>query len=375
METHRSRGQDESGDGEEPVVACDLRTVDRQWTPDRSSRATNETKKVRSADDGPLAGGDWVLNEKGEGATLSFCFTNPEGTECYGLTIGHLCDSVGDSVFRFAHSEPIAVPDEELEKEEYFMFEIGGVTSISTNTDSLVFQMELQPDDYHPMRIALSSQSHITLDEDLVSLIKTPSIGSTVIGFGAQRRGAMCLVHDPSKSSSGAYSFQGDIGLRSSGPATEASTDGGDCGTIFCSVENGAPLYFHHVLSRLSDDTKLSYGVPFLEVLNAHPETRHLVPAASSGDKEGEPKKKKGKISGSPSAEAHEVSGLRQFQAKVMDRPTGSNTDSLTVSAQTEGSNASLPLNARGGFKTYDDGVEDQTLPIFNVRKKKYSQG
>lgn len=372
METHRSRGQDEIRDGEEPVVAYDLRNVDRQWTPARSKRAMHQTKNVRSADDGPLTGGDWVLNEKGEGATLSFCFTNPEGTECYGLTIGHLCDSVGDSVFRFAHSEPITVPNEELEKDEYFMFEIGSVTSISTNTDSLVLQMKLQPDECQPMRIALSCQTHINIDKDLILLIKTPSIGSTVIGFGAQRRGAMCLVHDPSKSSSGTCSFQGDIGLRSSGPATEVTTDGGDCGTIFFLVENGTPLYFHHVLSRLSDDTKLSYGVPLLEVLNAHPETRHLVPAASSGYKECEPKKKKPKTPGNLSADVYEVSGLRQFQTKVVNRPTGSKTDSFTLSAQTEGSNAALPLNTRGGFKMNDDGVEDQTLPIFNVRKTKY---
>ncbi|CAB9520846.1 hypothetical protein SEMRO_1141_G245570.1 [Seminavis robusta] len=175
------------------------------------------------------------------------------------------------------------------------MFEIGSVTSISNNTDSLVFQMELQPDEYHPMRITLSNQSHVTLDEDFICLIKTPSIGSTLIGFGAQRRGAMASVHDPSKSSSGEHSFQGDIGLRSSGPATEPCTDGGDCGTIFCSVENGAPFYFHHVLSTLSDDMKLSYGVPFLEVLNVHPETRHLVPATWSGEQRGRAEEEKGK--------------------------------------------------------------------------------
>mmetsp|Transcript_22827 Transcript_22827/g.33711 ORF Transcript_22827/g.33711 Transcript_22827/m.33711 type:complete len:83 (+) Transcript_22827:474-722(+) len=59
-----------------------------------------KVKKVRSEEDGLFMGCDWVLNSQGQGATLSFCFLNPEGTECFGLTVGHLTDTVDKSILK-----------------------------------------------------------------------------------------------------------------------------------------------------------------------------------------------------------------------------------------------------------------------------------
>lgn len=359
MATPIKLGPDESADGPQ---AADLSFVATQWSPDRVSRSKLNVKRVRSADDGPFMGGDWVLNSEGQGATLSFCFLNPEGTECFGLTVGHHTDKIGDSIFRFAESEPIPVPDDS-NKEAYYMFEVGTVTSISDETDSLVFNVNLKPHEYHSMRIALSNKSHITLDQDVLSALGTPEKGTNVVGFGAQRRGAICTVTNPSKSSSGECSLKGDIGLKNLGAPHEAQSDGGDCGTIFCSVERMVPFYFHHVLAPLSDGTMISYGVPLLSVLKAHKETRHLAPSLSS-DSLKEPPEKKATIFGSPAGEAHERAGLHQFNTKVVAAPRA---ELLNNPAKND-SSTEVSKTCTGSA---DSGAaEDQTLPFFNVRVK-----
>ena len=367
----KRKKHEENGRAEKPV-GVNLAAVNLQWTPERSHRAIDGTKKVRSAEDGPLIGGDWVLNEQGGATTLSFCFENPEGTECYGLTVGHLAKSVGDSIFCFAESEPNPVPalEGEIDREEYFMFEIGQVTSISTETDSLVFKMDLDKDKYIPMQIAVSSQTHITLDENLLSLaMDVPTCGSGFVGFGAQRRGSWCQVLVPSSSSAGQFIFTGDIGLSFAADPRSPATDAGDCGTIFCSAVNGAPAYVHHVLATLSDDRKISYGVPLLTILSAHEETRHLVPVSHDAQKSApRDKKVKAESSSHHESDAHEISGVKQFKTRVVDRP---NYKYDAVS------------NAKAGASLLSsdyDGVaqtEDQTLAVFNVqvRKKPASSG
>lgn len=356
MNTPSKRQRDQSE--EELAHLCNVRD---QWTPERSKRAINGEKQVRSAKDGPLMGGDWILNDQGEGATLSFCFRNSEGTETYGLTVGHLANSVGKSVFRFTESDPIPVPDGE--GEEYFMCDIGEVTSISKETDSLVFKIDdLEKDDCSPMQIALSSQSHLTLDDNLLSLTKTPPLGGTMVGFGAQRRGVHCHVVVPSLASSGTWSLSGDIGLESSSGSTDAATDGGDCGTIFFLLEGGAPVYFHHVLNCDPDGKKISFGVPLSKILSAHDETRHLIPSCE--DRQRAPTAKKSKTFLDHQGNAHESSALRQFQTKIVDRRTGvGGLVTKNASTSKEVSLAPLQLNPHS--------VEDQTLPVFNVRKTK----
>ena len=76
-----------SDDGDLRSFLVDLR---KQWTPNRHLCSVDRSKKVRSAEDGPIRGGDWVLNSSGGGATLSFCFEGANGQDLYGLTVGHL---------------------------------------------------------------------------------------------------------------------------------------------------------------------------------------------------------------------------------------------------------------------------------------------
>lgn len=86
----------------------DLKSLKTLWSPDRHERTAEGDIQVRSASDGSLLGGDWVLNEKGQGATLSFCFLH--NRKVYGLTVGHLAALVGESIFRFSDSEKLPVP-------------------------------------------------------------------------------------------------------------------------------------------------------------------------------------------------------------------------------------------------------------------------
>lgn len=372
LKTTSKPGLNESGDGEasDAEQSADLLGVLDQWTPDRAER---NAKRVRSADDGPFMGGDWVLNSDGEGATLSFCFPNPEGTECFGLTVGHLAGKVGDSIFRFAESEPILVPDGS-NKEEYFMFEIGTVVSISEETDSLVFKMNLKPDQYHAFMIAMSKDSHITLNEDSFSKLGAPDKGTLLVGFAAQRRGATGTVTIPSATHAKEYSLKGDIGMMNSDKPHEAQTDGGDCGAIFCSAVSMIPFYFHHVLAILSNGRKISYGVPLLNVLTAHDETRHLVSTFSS-DSVNEPPKKKPKIVGSPAREAEERAGLHQFNTKIVAPPRA---EVMKHPAKKElETSMEVPRTRTGSADPLNETAEDQdqTLPVFNVRLKNPGNG
>ena len=347
-----------------PAQPPNLSFVPKQWTPSREKRGLMKTEKVRSAKDGAFLGGDWVLNSDGGGATLSFCFDNEEG-ECFGLTVGHLVDKVGDAIFRFSESDPIPLPDDSG-KLEYFMFEVGEVTSISKATDSLVFKMNLKSLQYEPRRIALSDQSRITLGTDMLSTLKAhPEWGTSMLGFGAQRRGTVCQVCAPSSEFAGEFSLVGDIGLQSLARPTETQTNGGDCGAIFFSMGEMEPFYFHHVLSTLSDGTQISYGVPLLEVLKAHEETRHLV-RSLAGEQESDPPKKKNNVTGTPAVlKATEKSGLHQFHTRITDAPRH---DDPLIPAKDE--KKETPVRISGAPGPVYTVKEDQTLPKFNIRVK-----
>ena len=120
-----------------------------------------------------------------------------------------LATGIGEPLFRFAESDPIPVPDKESKPDEYFMFEIGEVTSISTETDSLVFKLDLTKEKCSPMDIAMACESILTVDSDLLSLAdESFERGENLVGFGAQRRGALGLVTETSASSPGIFSFK-----------------------------------------------------------------------------------------------------------------------------------------------------------------------
>lgn len=369
METpQKKRKRDEKGERIEGSDNKDIQAflvgLWTQWTPNRHLRLVDQSKKVRSADDGPFMGGDWVLNSSGGGATLSFCFEGANGEDLYGLTVGHLVAStgIGAPLFRFAESHPISVPDDEAKPDEYFMFEIGEVTSMSTETDSLVFKLDLTKDQCSPMDIAMASDSILTIDSDLLSLADRPcECGKTILGFGAQRRGALGFVTETSAPSPGMFSFAGDIGIMQQ--EGTSATDGGDCGAIFVSMDTGAPIYFHHVLSHGSDGGMVSFGVPLMKILGAHKETQHLIPSSAKRRpqtmSEQEPKER---FKSPARKQVHEVAGLRQFNTRIVDRKF--KTAAKFVGRKKEA------ISPSANVKKWDvtKSIQKRDLPVFNVR-------
>lgn len=261
------------------TIAVDLEWLKTLWSPGRDERSNKGDIKVRSASHGSLRGGDWVLNEKGQGATLSFCFLYNK--KFYGLTVGHLAASVGESVFRFSDSEKLPIPipeggsddkkDDDDREEIYMMFKIGRVVSMSKSTDSLIFELN---DD-----VPLSPPKTVTLEPNSSIIIELPKgvnhnmppppplKGTDLIGFGASRRGCHGVVDVPSMTVAHEVSSIGNIRISSpDGPNTRL-TYPGDCGTIFSDLECNA-IYFHHCGTE--DAPWKSYGFPLWEVMSKH---------------------------------------------------------------------------------------------------------
>ena len=246
--------------------------VQAQWSPNREQRILSvpRQKKIRSARKGPLRGGDWVLNEAGGGATLSFVFQF-EGS-AFGLTVGHLAN-VGDSVFCFSDSVMLEDPLPEGEAPSdpsmsYYTFEIGSVISKSTVTDSLVFEIA-DHIDIAPFR-TMAPESGVTgplVLPDPNSLPPRPMVGDTLVGFGAQRRGALVAVASPTEAFDGLYSRVGNIRVVDPGDSTKTVTDIGDCGTIFVGLD-GTAFYFHHCGNTRGP--RFSYGFPLAQVMACH---------------------------------------------------------------------------------------------------------
>ena len=255
-----------------------LKELEKKWTPNREGRLVNETRKIRSAREGPLRGGDWVLNESGRGATLSFTFLF-EG-EVYGLTVGHLAD-LGESIFIFAESTKLPVPlpeDDEAvtpPEEAFFMYELGTVVSKSEKTDSLVFKITNQFVPLAPY-MTLAEASGVVGPLTLPSLEQSlppfpPPKGTFLVGFGAQRRGSYGgVVSVPSLTAAGTAAFKGDIGISHPTDGMKKVTDPGDCGTIFTGLDS-TPYYFHHCRSTNVYPSK-SYGIPIWDVMGSHRE-------------------------------------------------------------------------------------------------------
>lgn len=246
-------------------VLIDVNSLQSQWAPAREQRVRNGEKKVRSVADGPLRGGDWVLNADGQAATLSFIFEHEE--EIFGLTVGHLAKGVGDSIFVFAESDMLPNPDGT--GKSYFQFEIGVVVSKSQDTDSLIFKINTQLNLVVTELMKLSPESGLITPLELpdVTPQPPPTTGTVVVGFGAQRRGGHGTVHTSSKSTNGRHSRIGNIGIISSDGEGEKLTDPGDCGTLFLGVD-GTPLYFHHCATQSTP--MISWGFPFADVVAAH---------------------------------------------------------------------------------------------------------
>jgi hypothetical protein len=166
------------------------------WSPEdlRVARTNEKLFKVRSIQRGQLAlrGGDFVLNERGEAVTVSFCFAKNSKKD--GLTVGHLVRCLGERVLAFSSDTPDA-------NGSYRTVDIGFVVSLNANTDSLnanadslVFEIrdniEIEP--FRLPRQAGLRDALVIPDWD--SLLALPPSGTTLAGFGAQSRGSIGVV-------------------------------------------------------------------------------------------------------------------------------------------------------------------------------------
>jgi len=233
-----------------------------------------------------LRGGDYVTNIFGEGATVSFCFYSYD--KKYGLTVAHVFRRVGDVVCAFS-------TDTRGPNGKYQISQIGHIVSFDANTDSAVFEIKRWVD-IENLRLAPESGLWGPLKITDLDTVPTLKIGSSLVGFGAQRRGAVGVVSefwDESKEGRQLPVLDGDIFIVSGEPRAgeKAITDDGDCGTIFLD-ENGIPRYFHHAFGRTKRPPFIykSMGVPFHAVIAGHPgflggheaETRPLMSHQSS---------------------------------------------------------------------------------------------
>ena len=288
----------------------ELGEILQTWSPEetRIVRAEENTKNIRV---GPLRGGDYVLNEDGDSATLSCCFKRDQFT--YGVTVGYLVKRVGDAVYAFVSGEPLSTEDED-DSPIYETRVIGSVVSISQETDSLVFLLNGDVDAL-PMELPPESglNGKLKFPEPNPSP-PTPPLGTVLVGFAAQRRGAAGRVNTPALERAGRFSFVNDIGIVATDTANGRSaqlTDGGDCGALFLDLE-GTPLYFHHVIRRLSaSDSYESFGVPFARVMSCHSEL--------GGDSHSESLQHKSD-SAPCSSDWEESAPLQHFRVKIVEQ-------------------------------------------------------
>jgi hypothetical protein len=197
---------------ENPSKVLSLEELEEMWTLDRSDRASANEMKVCSIDGGSrsLRGGDFVLNENGAATTLSFCFETNDAR--YGLTAGHLAATTGQTIYAFFKDDPDFVGDEHGGPNPnmvYQMVKIGEVTSKSCKTDSLVFKIqdEIKVD---LLKLALKAgpKGELVLPEPELDPTP-PSVGTVLVGYGAQRRGCVARVSTPAISVAGKYSLSG----------------------------------------------------------------------------------------------------------------------------------------------------------------------
>jgi hypothetical protein len=241
----------------------DVASTESVFTPARKGRVK---KRIRGLSDGPLRGGEFVANVDKNFCTLSFCFAKTESddsgkevTTWYGVTAGHLAEK-GDSIYVCtgvlnAQGNPI-------------LCKAGQVVSKSAATDSLIFSIK-KDDRIEVMDMLLAENSG--LRNDAFNLPDEGGIlenGVLLIGFGAQRRGAVGKVSTPCLAHKGTSALAGDIGITDR-DGTSQLTDDGDCGAIFI-CESGDGWYMHHVLRTYGDGRNESFGVPLKSIFKAH---------------------------------------------------------------------------------------------------------
>jgi len=291
------RGRDDGTEGVAALPAAkkpnlttpqpiDLDELMKEWTPERIERINKRKMKVATSHDPGLCGGDWVCNEDGEGVTLSFVFTY-DG-KYYGLTVAHVFESLSDKVYSFLLKDEVEYEsegegtdgykaEEEIDisnlDELFGMFEIGKVVSLSLSTDSAVFEFNDNIEVKPPLTVKLAS--------GLTRVIKLPELGSegvgphpplvgtTLVGFGARRRGFHVDVEINSTNETHQLATvpPGSICIANQEKKTERITYGGDCGTIFMDLEcNG--VYFHYEGTDVAPWK--SFGASLSDIMRHH---------------------------------------------------------------------------------------------------------
>ena len=249
------------------------------WSPDRDDRTS---QKVTSLEDGNIRGGYWVLNKDGDGATLAFCFQNSFG-RIFGLTVGHLFEAVGTSVFVFLHNEPTETP--EANTSLYEMMEIGAIVSKDVATDSAVFEVTTASLKHRFDLLQLIPKAglgnhRLTLPRPSLNPLP-PTNQAKVVIFGAWTRGRKCTVSTPSvpldETEHSASLFK-DIGFEDESSDEKRPTYDGDCGALLVDVTNGYPIAMHHAIFKFSwPGTEKppqfeAHGVPLSLIMAKHPE-------------------------------------------------------------------------------------------------------
>ena len=134
----------DQNEGETKLV--DLVAATASWSPLRNQREKDGEMKIESTDPMKLRGGQFISNNIGAVATLSFCFD--VFGKWYGLTTAHLVKVVGEEVFAFT--------GEQTSDGVYCAKVIGNVFDISVKTDSMVFEVKQARPHYatHPCHAA-----------------------------------------------------------------------------------------------------------------------------------------------------------------------------------------------------------------------------
>lgn len=142
------------------------------------------------------------------------------------------------------------------------------VVSMDANTDSMVFKLndEVRIDSLClPPEAGLQGPLEIPHWDSLPPL----QLGTTLVGFGAERRGAVGVVVGTWKESINGKKLpilDGDLFMVSGPPDSgdKPLTHDGDCGTLFLD-EKGIPWCMHHVQMG-----NKSFGVPLRAVMESH---------------------------------------------------------------------------------------------------------
>ena len=267
----RKKAKTENSTSASSLNLIDVAAVKEKWSRGREDRFPIKKVELPSGSDHPvLSGGDFVLNEAGFAATISFCFEYRG--QAYGLTVGHLAE-IGESVFCFSDDtkpvHPLPEGFDEEPGETCFMFELGQVVSKSFATDSLVFTITNTFVGIAGFK-TLSHKSGLRGQLNLPDPAQDPPplvVGTDLVGFGAQRRGAHGVVRCPSETENKQHSRIGNISFVHSDGDDKKSTDPGDGGTIFLGLD-GIPFYFHHCMSM--QPPFISYGFPLSQVMASH---------------------------------------------------------------------------------------------------------